>query len=133
MLNPKIKSSPLKNTTLKDILPKSALLKSALALSMALFLSGCGEKQAPEDTISDAEIAQGKQLFEGMCTQCHARSGRGDYLNRIPATLLTRRSAKELATWIEGRDMHREMPSFTELSDQEREALAAFLLSQINR
>jgi Cytochrome c, mono- and diheme variants len=108
-------------------------IKSALVLAIALTLAGCGNKAPEEDSTDRAQIAQGEALFKENCTKCHAHAGRGDYLDRIPATLLTRRSAKELAIWIEGRDMHREMPSFTDLSDQEREALAAYLLSQITR
>jgi len=111
-------------------------IKSTLFLTAALLvggLAGCSREDASEAASPADDIALGKTLFNDNCTDCHNRSGRGDYLNRIPATLLTRRSASELATWIEGRDMHREMPSFTDLSNQEREALAAYLLSQIGR
>lgn len=95
-------------------------------------LAGCAEK---EDTASDPEhqlrVERGQALFMEHCDSCHPRGGRGDYLKRIPATLLVRRSEAELVDWIQGSDKHREMPNFTNLSAQEKNDLAAYLLAQI--
>ena len=94
-----------------------------LAIGIAAALIGCGgEKASP-----DPSVVAGEALFQ----ECHPRSGRGDYLKRIPATLLTRKSQSELMQWIKGSGEHREMPSFDNLTDEERAALADYLHSQI--
>lgn len=91
-------------------------------------LAGCGEERANEP---DPSVVIGEQLFAEHCSECHPRSGRGDYLKRIPVTLLTMKSQHELMEWIRGSGEHREMPSFENLSDEERAALADYLHSQI--
>ncbi len=78
-------------------------------------------------------VAAGEKLFEQYCAGCHKHRGRGNYIERIPATLLTRRSKQELMDWIRGSDKHREMPNFRMLSDEEREQLAAYLKAQIHK
>ncbi len=89
------------------------------------------EAMTPEMLSARAE--QGGKLFSSLCADCHPRSGRGDYLKRIPATLLVRRSEAELVKWIRGVDQHRTMPSFTDLDPQQLEALAAYLAAEVNR
>ena len=84
------------------------------------------------DMLSD-QARQGGQLFANYCADCHPRRGRGDYLKRIPATLLARRSEAELVKWIRGVDQHRNMPSFTDLQPQQLEALAAYLAAEVTR
>lgn len=96
-------------------------------------LMGCGKQDSQATGIDTARVARGEALFNEHCTECHARGGRGDYLKRIPATLLHRRSEQELVTWILGSDKHREMPNFSYLSEDERGALAAYLLNQIGK
>ena len=94
-------------------------------------ITGCSSDttESPEQ----ASIAAGKALFEENCAACHPRSGRGDYLKRIPVTLLARRSEQELKTWIIGKDQHRVMPSFEHLQDEQIQSLADYLKSQIGR
>ena len=111
-----------------------------IALGGLLGLAACsGDKESVGQTGPTGEILdqkaveRGQALFIENCSQCHPRSGRGDYLKRIPATLLTRRTQQELMNWIEGAGQHREMPSFTQLSDEERAALAQYLMQEVNR
>jgi len=99
-----------------------------LAVAASMVLAGCGDK---ETSVEDPSVAVGEKLFQENCSECHPRTGRGDYLKRIPATLLTRRSQNELMEWIKGSDQHREMPSFEHFSVEERAALADYLESQI--
>ncbi|MCK9504786.1 MAG: cytochrome c [Porticoccaceae bacterium] len=104
-----------------------------IAVIASALLQGCSDSNPRQDSAEiAAKVQQGAALFEENCAQCHPRSGRGDYLKRIPATLLTRRSEHELVTWIQGSDKHREMPNFTDLSDSERSALALYLFDQIS-
>ena len=104
-------------------------LRFLLAIGIAITLLGCSEEQ--KQTTDSASVKAGEQLFQENCSECHPRSGRGDYLKRIPATLLTRKSQHELMEWIKGAGQHREMPSFEQLSDEERASLADYLHSQI--
>ncbi len=82
---------------------------------------------------SQGSPAAGQVLFEETCAGCHPRSGRGNYLKRIPMTLLTRRSEYELKEWIRGSDEHREMPNFDTFSETELGDLAAYLKQEINK
>lgn len=105
---------------------------AASAIVFSLLLTGCGENNsAAPDPALQQRIKEGQALFMDKCDRCHPRSGRGDYLKRIPATVLTRRSEIELVKWIEGSDKHREMPNFTELTEEQKLALASYLLSQL--
>ncbi|TNE81540.1 MAG: cytochrome c [Gammaproteobacteria bacterium] len=104
---------------------KSRLL---VAIACAMGLAACSEQDKGGE---DPSVAVGEKLFQENCSECHPRTGRGDYLKRIPATLLTRKSQSELMAWIKGTDQHREMPAFDHLSDDERAALANYLESQI--
>lgn len=101
-------------------------MKSLLAIGIAAALIGCGDKKSPPDP----SVVAGEALFQENCSTCHPRSGRGDYLKRIPATLLTRKSQGELMEWIKGSGEHRVMPNFNNLTDEERAALADYLHSQ---
>ncbi|WP_438951946.1 c-type cytochrome [Porticoccus sp.] len=103
-------------------------IKTLCALMLTATLIGCGERQeVPEDP----SVVMGEVLFQENCAACHPRTGRGDYLKRIPVTLLKRKTQQELMAWIRGKDQHREMPSFENLSDEKRQALANYLHSQL--
>lgn len=102
--------------------------QSVLVLLVAAGLVACGDQGKVE---VDPSVATGEKLFQENCSECHPRTGRSDFLKRIPATLLTRKSQNELMEWIKGSDRHREMPSFEHLSDEERASLADYLESQI--
>lgn len=103
-------------------------ITSLIVLMLVSTLIGCGDRRgSPEDP----SVALGETLFQENCATCHPRTGRGDYLKRIPATVLTRKTHQELMIWIRGKDQHREMPSFDNLSEDERRALANYLHSQI--
>jgi len=108
------------------------LFPRALILPAALLLTACGADNHPESSAGQqASIDRGQALFMSHCDECHPRSGRGDYLKRIPVTVLTRRSSAELVAWIEGSDKHREMPNFTNLTEEEKKDLANYLLDQL--
>ncbi|GIX31570.1 MAG: hypothetical protein KatS3mg124_2042 [Porticoccaceae bacterium] len=103
----------------------------ALALLLAA-LAGC-DRAPPSDPAAAQARERGAALFATHCSQCHPRSGRGQYLERIPATVLARRSESELMDWIAGRSAHRRMPAFRHLDEAERRDLAAFLLAELER
>ncbi len=118
----------------------TAPLLTATLLIVSLLISGCSpgdqsddSSAAGSDSPEAGSVAAGQQLFEQNCASCHPRKGRGNYLKRIPATLLTRRTEQDLMNWIRGSEKHREMPAFVDLSETERRDLSAYLLSQIRK
>ncbi|MGV6807277.1 MAG: cytochrome c [bacterium] len=112
-------------------------MKHFLGLLVAGFLlAGCSEnnKGGSEESGSGIDLSvAGEQIFRDNCSGCHPRGGRGDYLQKIPATFLVNQSGYELINWIQGRDQHREMPSFTHLTEDELDALVVYLKKEINR
>lgn len=115
-------------------------LKGLICLLPLVVISGCMPKEpASEEELRreqevQASYSAGEALFEENCSACHPRTGRGNYLDRLPVTLLVRRSENELKEWILGSDeKHREMPSFVNLSESELQHLAVYLKKQTNR
>ena len=109
-----------------------------VVLMLGVALGACtadeqGVELAADTALDQASSAAGQVLFEETCAGCHPRSGRGNYLKRIPMTLLTRRSEHELKDWIRGSGEHREMPNFDELNDSQLRDLAAYLKQEISR
>lgn len=122
---------------MQDTIAGTRLTLAALAAISLVTLSGCGaDDQAAEGSAAQQRaesMAAGQVLFEQTCATCHPRSGRGNYLKRIPATVLTRRSELELMAWIRGSDKHRDMPNFDNLSEAQRRDLAVYLRAQIGK
>lgn len=116
------------------VMPKAVISLLALAL-----LSGCmpEEPQTEEEAARERELAAsfaaGEDLFEEHCSSCHPRTGRGNYLKRLPVSLLSRRSEHELKEWILGSGEHREMPNFVNLDESQLHNLAVYLKQQTNR
>ena len=102
----------------------------ALLLAAAILVfTGCDQQQAEPS----ASVAEGQVIFMENCSGCHPRTGRGDYLKKIPVSLLIMKSHHELKTWIRGSGEHREMPNFDSLSEQELAALADYLHNEIGK
>lgn len=119
---------------------KSADTEAGAARNPASEVSAQQESSSGLETLSAMKsqglsiyAERGEQLFDSYCADCHPRTGRGDYLKRIPATLLAHRSQGELVEWIRGVDQHRDMPNFTDLSAVQLEALAAYLAAEVIR
>lgn len=110
----------------------TAVGRSVLMAVGLLLFAACSPK-TPRTELDPELVARGEVLFSANCSECHPRSGRGDYLKRIPATLLARRSEQELMDWIAGTEEHREMPFFDHLSEEELLALATYLKSEITK
>ncbi len=104
----------------------------AVVLASSVSLVGC-DKYKSGGVEQDSVLRQGAQLFTDNCSKCHPRTGRGDYLKRIPATMLTKKSADELKVWIRGVGQHREMPSFETMNEEQLNALTAYLKKEITR
>ncbi len=109
-----------------------SMLMLAAALASTVSLTGC-DKYKSGGVEEDPMLQQGARLFAENCSECHPRTGRGDYLKRIPATMLTKKSADELKHWIRGVGQHREMPSFDTMNEEQLNALTAYLKKEITR
>ncbi|MEH6639351.1 MAG: cytochrome c [Porticoccaceae bacterium] len=109
-----------------------------LVVPIVLLLSACipdeqgsdgqgGDEAASQAAALAASVAAGETLFMENCSSCHPRTGRGNYLKRLPKSRLNRRSEHELKTWIRGSGEHREMPNFDNLTETQLDNLAAYL------
>jgi mono/diheme cytochrome c family protein len=85
-----------------------------------LLLTGCGDPPP-------GQMKQGDELYTYYCQNCHQQSGLGPFLERLPPTEppLQRH---EIVLMIEQRKTH--MPTFSQLSDQQADALAAFVIER---
>lgn len=110
---------------------ESALTLASRQANNTSLASELAEAMTP--AMLSEQARRGGELFASYCADCHPRRGRGDYLKRIPATLLARRSQAQLVEWIRGVDQHRDMPSFTDLNNRQLEALAAYLAAEVSR
>ena len=99
---------------------------------IGLALTGCDPRE-PIDPELQRSKERGAVLFAEHCQRCHPRTGRGDYLLKIPATLLVRHSERELQEWIRGVDRHNAMPSFEKLEQQQLTALSDYLYGEVHR
>ena len=86
-----------------------------------------GDEAASQAAALAASVAAGETLFMENCSSCHRRTGRGNYLKRLPKSRLNRRSEHELRTWIRGSDEHREMPNCDNLTETQLDDLTAYL------
>lgn len=114
-------------------------LVNILAVLMVLLLSACmpGEPES-DDALIQAEalaasVDAGETLFMENCSSCHPRTGRGNYLKRLPKKLLNRRSEHELKEWIVGSYEHREMPNFDNLNEAQLNDLATYLKQETGK
>src|SRR5690554_449777 len=91
---------------------------------LSLLLIGCGDPP-PE------RMKKGDQLYGYYCRKCHETTGLGPFLEQVP---LTERSMQqhEIVLMIKhGYDQgHAHMPTFKQLSDQQADALAQFVIEQ---
>jgi len=60
-------------------------------LLILLFISACSEKKPADDHIHP-DLTTGNQLFDYHCASCHGTSGKGQFIEGIPANVLTKKS-----------------------------------------
>jgi len=100
------------------------LLRDCVVLITPLLLTACSDPP-PE------RMKQGDQLYAYYCQNCHQQTGLGPFLEQVP---LTERSLQrhEIVLMIKhGYDQgHKHMPTFSQLSDLQADALAAFVIER---
>ena len=115
--------------------PFPYLVKEVVLMGRTPQLGGFfGDKRADkEKALEDPSVAVGEKLFLENCSECHPRRGRRDYLEKIPATLLTRKSQNELMDWNKGSNQPRGMTSFYKITDEKRSTLANYFEIHIRK
>lgn len=89
-----------------------------------LLLTGCGDPP-PE------RMKSGDRLYAYYCQDCHLRSGLGPMLERIPFTDNSMKYHEIVLMIKHGYSQgHSQMPTYQQLSDEQADALASFLMEQ---
>lgn len=95
-----------------------------MAAIAVLLLAGCGDPP-PE------RMKRGDRLYAYYCQECHQRSGLGPMLERIPFTEHSMKHHEIVLMIKHGYSQgHPQMPTFGQLSDEQADALAGFLMEQ---
>ena len=88
-------------------------------------LAACSEQSLPKN-------ANGKQLFEHYCSECHNKSGKGDFLSGIPANKNTQMTERQIIRLIRyGKADKPNMPTFSQISQQDATLIAGYLVDQL--
>lgn len=101
--------------------------KPLIAWLLPLLLLGCADQQ-------DYKTLNGEQLFNQICADCHRQTGKGKFLEGIPAnagTALTREQLIRLIT--QGSQQHQSMPVFKQLDRQQAGRIADYLKQTLSR
>ncbi|GAA0695973.1 hypothetical protein GCM10009104_24840 [Marinobacterium maritimum] len=89
-----------------------------------LGLSGCGETP-PE------RLKEGDELYAYYCRNCHEQKGMGPYLEQLPLTATSLKQHEVVLMIKHGYPQgHRSMPVFPQLSHEQADALALYILQQ---
>lgn len=100
-------------------------LSVVLSIFFTLLLSGCSDDSAPQTTSID-----GEELYSLNCARCHKKDGSGDFLKGIPANRRTALQEKQVILLIRQGDPSRpEMPTFSNLTEQQASAIVDYLFS----
>ncbi|MET0337406.1 MAG: c-type cytochrome [Caulobacter sp.] len=101
-----------------------------MALALALWV-GHGDSRLAAATIEpEAALAAGKKLFEANCSGCHGAGGTGGNMGpKLDRPTLDRVSTREDIRDLIAKGVPDRMPGFGSLPQEEREALADFVLS----
>ncbi|MEH6472582.1 MAG: cytochrome c [Halopseudomonas sp.] len=71
-----------------------------------------------------------QQLFDKYCAGCHKQSGKGNFLAGIPANVRTQLDKESIMQLItKGLPAHEGMPILNDISPEQSEQIANYLLS----
>lgn len=93
----------------------------------SIVLSGCGEP-------SPQSLKHGDELYAYYCKSCHAQKGMGPFLERLPLTSASLKRHEVVLMIKHGYPQgHSDMPVFSQLSLEQADAIAEFILQQRHR
>ncbi len=100
-------------------------LSRLLLVALAGFgLSGCGEP-------SPDKLQDGDELYAYYCRSCHEQQGLGAYLEQLPLTSASLKQHEVVLMIKHGYPQgHRNMPMFPQLSHEQADTLARYILQQ---
>ncbi len=99
----------------------NTLLKFSLAITLAFILNGCGADDP-------ARMKKGDELYSYYCKDCHLKSGLGAFYENLPKER-TKMQDYEIVLMIKhGYSSGHQMPVFTQLSDEQADALARYVV-----
>lgn len=104
------------------------MYRSVVALVVAflsIVLMGCGKEKLPKN-------ANGEQLYNYYCADCHKESGTGNFLKGVPRNAQTEFSTFEVMKLIKhGNSAKAGMPVFEQLTRQQALLIAAYLKDRL--
>lgn len=100
-------------------------LSRLLMLAMAGFgLNGCSES-SPE------KMKDGDELYTYYCRSCHEQTGLGPFLEHLPLNTASLKQHEVVLMVKHGYPQgHRDMPVFPQLSSEQADAVASYILQQ---
>ena len=110
------------------MLAKSACLLLTILLGLAPLVAARADETGltPEFMSDPANIAQGKELFQGQCSKCH---GRNAYPGKAPTLKPKKLSPEDI--YLRVTYGFRKMPPWEEVfSDEQRMAITAYMKSR---
>jgi len=92
---------------------------SLLVFIISMVVTACSESGL-DDNHDHPELKTGKQLFDFHCSVCHGVSGKGKFIEGIPANALTKKNRMQIIQKIQSGDGTKsKMPVFKTMSKDE--------------
>lgn len=102
------------------------MIKKCFWALCAVMVWGCSEEPPVK--------ANGKQLYEYYCAECHKSSGNGQFLKGVPANATSIKSEVEIVRLIrQGHPEHDRMPVFKDLPRNDAILISKYLKDQLGR
>jgi len=106
---------------MREHLLKNYLSQICYLLLLCTAISGCTE----EDPL---KLKQGDQLYSYYCMQCHIKNGVGAMYEHLPQNRKKMASYEIVLMIKHGYSMGHQMPVFSQLSDEQADAIAEFVV-----
>lgn len=98
-------------------------LKPTLWLLLAFLIAGCSKFEDPK------RMKSGESLYRYYCMECHVQSGIGASYENLASEKKSLKSYEIVLMIKYGYGMGHNMPTFTQLTDEQAEAVADFAIA----
>lgn len=96
----------------------------ALLIAFTTLLAGC------EKPFDPSKLTAGNELYAYYCMECHKRSGVGEHLENLPAKDTPLKDYEIVLIVKYGYNKSHAMPTFENLSAEQADAIATYLITQ---